>query len=95
MKTLPERMREAAETLNEANVRHGSTTWPAWAPDSLRHYANVWEVEDAVNAEVEDLAQRLFELIGGIWRGLPDGCREDYRDRARKLLDAGYRKVEK
>jgi len=61
MKTLPERMREAAATIEEANVRHGSTAWPAWAPDSLRHYADCWEREDVEVSDREALIDRLMD----------------------------------
>lgn len=101
MKTLPERMREAAETLNAANARHGSIGWPAWAPDSLCYYATVWEREDAEKAarqaEVDELAKWLATHVGN-WPEDEWELRSKptiYHDRAQELLDAGYRKVEK
>ena len=101
MKTLPERMREAAATIEEANVRHGSTAWPAWAPDSLRFYADVWEAKDAEEAakraEVDELAKWLATHIGN-WPEDEWELRSKptiYHDRAQELLEAGYRKVEK
>ena len=97
-------MREAAETLKEAEARYrvapvrvGSGAW--WDEQNLRTYADVWETEDAKEAakqaEINELAARLFELHpGGAWELVTDGGRNEYRRRAQKLLDAGYRKVE-
>ena len=57
--TLPERMREAAATLEEVNLKLDS--WPpdqrSWSPDELRRVADDLE-EDAALEEIvtEDLA---------------------------------------
>lgn len=94
-KTLPERMREAAEVLNEANVRQSRQSSGWWNSPTLEIYADRWEREDAAKrAEVDNLARLLFEDIGGVWARIDEANKSGWRKRAQTILDAGYRKVE-
>lgn len=96
--SLPQRMREAAPVLIEAAARAGvSVRAQEWAhvADSLIAFADRWEAEDRVKAErealVEEFASRIYHyLTGQSWLGA--GSVDDYRDAARKLIDAGWRK---
>ncbi|WP_198539826.1 hypothetical protein [Mycobacteroides franklinii] len=57
MNSLPERMREAAAVLAEANVKY-LTDYPhlreelegGWSPNGLRTFAEIWERQEVASA---------------------------------------------
>lgn len=73
MSTLPERMRQAADTLIEANYRFtGCSEAEArqmaedkWSAVKLRHWADQWEGQDrrqaAIDRAVEVLARDMYD----------------------------------
>ena len=99
---LPQRMREAAETLRAADARHGGT-W-SWSPERLEKLAAAWEADARANAdretEVEELARKIYAV--GWVEGLHDHA-EGFDDHgsagpllrvARRLIQSGWRKGE-
>lgn len=72
-RTLPDRMREAADTLRETNRRMGTKLYAnperaesehKWNAVKLEHWADRFEAEDAARAEQDQLALEVaHELI--------------------------------
>ncbi|MDD7813662.1 hypothetical protein PP713_13920 [Mycobacterium sp. CSUR Q5927] len=93
-RSLPDRMREAAETLREANGRAGNGFQFPWMPGQLNRHADHWEAEDHEKDErddlVEDIAQTWWSERHGEpsdwWEHMGDGARETFRQRARVLI---------
>ena len=109
-KTLPERMREAADTQEEVSRRHGLNerdlihivTYP---PAKLRTLADEWEREDdekaaataAYDAHVEELASTIYHSRypgPPHWDSELEIIRDVCRDSARAVIAAGWRKTE-
>lgn len=95
--SLPDRMREAAKVLREADSRcHGRIE--GWTPLDLEGTAEAWEAEDNAAAEreamVEELAQEVYVVIwgasGATWERY--ASKGIMRARARRLIAAGWRK---
>lgn len=95
--SLPQRMREAAEVLREADRRcHGRIE--GWTPLDLEGTAEAWESEDRAKAEQEAAVEELAKWLSihiGTWpedewhlRAKPNY----WHDKARELMDAGWRK---
>lgn len=60
-KTLPERMREAADTLREANTRRGRQGYDdTWTPGGLDGVADSWERADEASKFEADLATSIL-----------------------------------
>lgn len=88
--SLPERMREAAEVLEEATARCGGGS--TWDPVGLIDYASRWEAEDAAAAEREALVEELRrEIMHAIISG---GSNESFHDSvgnaARSVIANGW-----
>jgi len=87
-RTLPDRMREAAEVLHAADQRcHGRIE--GWTPADLIGTADAWEAEDNATVELEalvdDVAQASFSACSE--GNLDDsGAREIHRAIARTIL---------
>lgn len=98
---LTVRMRAAAVVVDDAsgefNARNGLVK-AHWHADHLLDYANRWDREDAEKShrdtEVEELAQVIRSTTGrlGSWDSIMESAREEYREQARAVLGAGYRK---
>ena len=75
MSNFYDRMREAADTLEEASERLGNSSHSSWTPEALRIFAENFE-RDAAEQEalVEQLAQTIHD------HGDPHGAWEDARD---------------
>lgn len=95
--SLPDRMREAAKVLREADRRcHGRIE--GWTPLDLEGTAEAWEAEDNAAAEreamVEELAREVYAVIwgasGATWER--NASKEIMRAHARRLIAAGWRK---
>ena len=98
---LTTRMRAAAEVLDAADTacRDKKILFSLWTPSSLRTTADRWEqAEDDRAAEVEELAALLWRTIGAAgcsdldWKAVSGEACRHWREGARDLLDAGYRK---
>ena len=86
---LPQRMRAAADVLEDATNRNGGhEDTSVWRAQQLRVVAEQWEREDAQAAgkeqAVEELAQEITDIRGVFGGG------SSYI--ARKLIDAGWTK---
>ena len=103
-KTLPERMREAVPLFLEvaARINEGCDV-PEFecsllSAFDLRKFADEWEREDAaaaaINNEVEELARLMYRQQYGELDFDDDinALQTAYRDRARAIIDAGWRK---
>lgn len=106
-KTLPERMREAADTLEVVAQRDEFWTGPTAENFifALRGTADVWEREDAekaaataaYDAHVEELASTIYHSRypgPPHWDSEREIIRDVYRDSARAVIAAGWRKTE-
>jgi hypothetical protein len=91
LSTLPQRMREAADVIDEAAAEfHGrpenmNSGWLAhnWTAKDLRTYADDWEAADRqAEALTDELARDLY---GAGWRKV---CRSDVR----QLIESGWTK---
>ena len=101
-KTLPERMREAAEVQCEVAARRGvndSEYAAAYTSFSLRALADQFEREDAEKAaaEVDALAEVIYrEMYPGstpaAWSVEENVIRNAYRAHARAVIAAGWQK---
>lgn len=97
MSTLPQRMREAADTLEEWSARqgYGSPAGIEWNAKDLRTEAEHLEAElDQVEKLAIDLrAARLDHSVLNGWDGADEGAKVIYRQQAAKLLEQGWIKV--
>ena len=81
----------------EVNERAGFGSLAIYA---YPEYADKFEREDAEKAhrytEIEELAQVIRGTTGrlGSWDSIVESAREEYREQARAVLDAGYRRGE-
>lgn len=91
-KTLPQRMREAAKVLSEAQWRLDPETTPIWSPFKLNQFADEWEAEDARHAAQEAEAEELARCLHDPFVG-PLKAEWSFLDAAKSLLAAGWRKV--
>lgn len=82
---LPQRMRAAADVLEEASRRKLIYETSVWSPVQLRGYADRWEREDADKLSREKQVEELEQII----------LASEFRVEAlaRKLLDVGWTKV--
>ena len=90
-RSLPDRMREAAETLREASRRLDLDEDNAgWWPIFIEHKSEVWEAEDRAEAEQDELVEQLAESLAteanDIWDAMSDLNREKKRVIAKRLL---------
>jgi hypothetical protein len=98
--TLPERMRLAADTIDEANTRIGGPTNGYWRPSELRKEADEVDAEDREAAEkadqVEVLSKELFtanyQNKGKRWDAVWPDVKEIYHRIANTLIESGWRK---
>lgn len=94
---LPVRMRPVVVAWRQADERLGGPAADACYAELLK-LADRWEREDAEKAkeaaEVEELAQIIRSTTGrlGSWESIVESAREEYREQARAVLGAGYRK---
>jgi len=86
---LADRMRRAADTIEAFNKRYPEVQPDApWRPSDLRKHAEHVEAQDReFGLMAKELAGELYRTIGG---SMSEG---EWRKRARKLIDAGWRKV--
>ena len=97
--TLAEKMRFAADVLEEASKRY-NVAHPAsgsWTAQFLRKEARHVEDEDQETAEreamVEELAKQIARLFGGTnFSNFSAEMQQAYRRHARALIDAGWTK---
>lgn len=88
--TLPDRMRAAADTLDDVNARYDGrfadgSPLPAWDAANLRHVADRWEAEDSEQEErVQELARALYNA----------GWAKVTTNQARQLIADGWTKGE-
>jgi hypothetical protein len=100
LSTLPERMRYAAEVLEEvtsrARRRNVIGDLSVWSTEDLWAFADEWETWDEENAKpVEELAQFIHEAPGGSccnWDELTEEWQTVMRGYARKLIESGWHK---
>lgn len=86
-KSLPQRMREAADTIREADRRcHGRIE--GWTPSDLEGTAEAWEAETELEVLEWRLANEFIEALP-TKTGLNNGA---FHDAARKLIAAGWTK---
>lgn len=78
MSTLPERMRQAADAIDGADLRISGELGNKWDSELLRRWANNFEAEDRAAAEQEALVEQLAQTIHD--HGTPSGAWEDARD---------------
>lgn len=93
--SIPVLMRDVAYLLEEFTQeweRRTDAKWTSttrWHPDSLRHYADRWELEDAANSQrskrIEELAREMYGYVHPRckWVDAPQ-----YIQAATKMLDA-------
>ena len=108
-KTRYERMREAADILDEASVeaegRGVLGTCDIWNAAGLRERADQWEREDtekaaaaaAYDKQVEELAKAICAHDPDViwtWHGASEGYKQSMLGIARDLIDAGWTKTE-
>lgn len=90
-KTLPERMREAADILLQVRERERGRDphrlFAAYSADDLRGYADKWEQEDADTAAQQAEIHELAALIR-------DTRDDTYQTRAATIITAGWRKAQ-
>lgn len=65
MSTLPERMRQAASAIDEADLRVSGELGNKWDSELLRRWANNFDAEDRAAAEREALVEQLAETMQG------------------------------
>lgn len=104
-RSLPDRMREAAETLRDANQRLGYASDDDWGVLDIEDIANRFEQEDRAQAErhmlVEELACALYRKLrwsgcgGSDWSVVPEDSptKAQFREAARLALDITRREV--
>ena len=95
---LTTQMRAAADVLVEASKRRGFYPDDSWWPTLLRSQSDRFSREDAEKAkqdsEIDELARLLHDLAarGIAFEKSGTHVQAHYRERAKKLFAAGYRK---
>lgn len=89
---LPQRMRLAAEVLDEANKRNRRGSMCQWDVDRLRVMANLLEREEAEKDErdriVEEIAQEIFSFWApGFDTKGEHGSQKFFREQIRAMLE--------
>lgn len=88
--SLPDRMRAAAKVLREVDKRT-LVKWGADIPRDLEELADMLEAEDRAAAEREAMVEELARDMAALFHSA--GYSDHDRDRARKLIGAGWTKT--
>lgn len=104
--SLPQRMREVAKVLREADTRRQGGDLGleySWTASSVEFQADRFEAEDRAATEreamIEELAQQMYNIAAGIdrlgirWGAASADKAEKYLTVARNLVDAGWTKA--
>lgn len=104
LSTLPQRMRFAADVMDQAKTRleqelygalypaHGASEWNS---EALRERADIWEAQDrdaAEKAARESLIRELSWAFYETERWSGGAPHQKHRNAARKLVESGWRK---
>jgi hypothetical protein len=94
--SLPQRMREAADTLTAVNACLAFEPGASWVPRELRRTADIIEARPDSDSErlIEELAIDLFHAneLDGPWLSLPAWRQSIYRGPVRYLIAKGWTK---
>ena len=101
MSDLADRMRAAANTLEEANQRYSLTAESEWRPCQLRREARHVEDEDQEAAELQAMTEEMARILSAglgschhTWEDQTPEWQTMLRKQAHNLIQSGWRKIE-